>query len=236
VNIGAYDGGLTPLLETLLAHTARIAFRLSSLHPTAIDDAFCRIAAHPRVRPHFHLSVQSGSDAVLRAMERPYPACRTDDAVRALRAVKDRPFIACDLIAGFPGETAADFAATLEQAGRCAFTGIHAFPFSPRPGTKAFALPQSVPQSEAGRRVAALEALAVTNKTAYVKSFIGTVLPAIRERATCHAVTANFIHVDLDGGPSQSTSPAGEVMVTVTEVLEDSIRQGGEMEARGALA
>jgi threonylcarbamoyladenosine tRNA methylthiotransferase MtaB len=231
VNIGAYAGGITPLMELLLANTARISFRLSSLHPTAIDEAFCRMAANARVRPHFHLSVQSGSDAVLRRMKRPYTAESTRQSVELLRGCKDRPFIACDIIAGFPGETVADFTATLDLARHCAFTWIHAFPFSPRPGTEAFALDGAVRQLDVTRRVAALEDLACANKIAYIESYLGKTLAAIPEHHSTHAVTENFIHVDLGTTLPYRAPGSGEIAVTISGVLEENIRSGAEIEA-----
>jgi threonylcarbamoyladenosine tRNA methylthiotransferase MtaB len=227
VNIGAYAGGITGLLELLLANTTRISFRLSSLHPTVIDEDFCRVASHKRVRPHFHLSVQSGSDAVLRRMKRPYTAARTLESVELLRSCKDRPFIAADIIAGFPGEREADFAATLDLARQCAFTWIHAFPFSPRPGTEAFTMGGAVHQLDVTRRVAALEELASANKIAYITSYLGKTLAAVPEYRSTHAVTANFIHVDLG-------VPAGvgtEIAVTISGVLDENITTGAEVEA-----
>ena len=141
------------LLEYLLENTSTISFRISSLYPERVDEALCKIIAHKRVRPHFHLSVQSGSNAILKAMHRPYTAETVVAAVENLRKAKDNPFIACDIIAGFPGETDEDFEQTKELCKKCRFTYVHAFPFSPRPGTEAYTMKNQIPQRIAGERV-----------------------------------------------------------------------------------
>jgi threonylcarbamoyladenosine tRNA methylthiotransferase MtaB len=115
VNLGAWAGalprgsppGITGLIGYLLAGTRTIALRISSLHPTTVTEAFAAVVSHPRVRPHFHLSVQSGSSAILAAMGRPYPAEVTLEAVERLRAAKGAPFIAGGPRGASPGETGA---------------------------------------------------------------------------------------------------------------------------------
>jgi threonylcarbamoyladenosine tRNA methylthiotransferase MtaB len=163
-------------------------------------------------------------------MKRPYTAGSTLRSVELLRKCKDRPFIACDIISGFPGETEADFEATLDLARQCAFTWIHAFPFSPRPGTEAFAMRGTVHQAEVTRRVAALEELACANKIAYIKSYLGKTLAGIPEHNSTHAVTANFIHVELPGRYDQAV---GDIPILLTQVKEEAIRRGEEVEACG---
>ncbi|MDR3312802.1 MAG: radical SAM protein [Spirochaetaceae bacterium] len=249
VNLGGYRGdlagravGLTELLALILLRTEHIAVRLSSLHPTVIDGDFCAVVSHPRVRPHFHLSVQSGSDPILRAMGRPYDATRAKDAVDLLRAAKPAPFIACDMITGFPGETEADFENTLALCRACAFAWIHGFPFSPRPGTAAAAMKPAIPQSIAGRRVRSLTELAVTGKIAYIESFAGKELSAVIERGTSaervRGVTANFIHLELPAAEipvelrfGAADRPAPEIPVRIIAPLEKNIRGGDEVEA-----
>jgi threonylcarbamoyladenosine tRNA methylthiotransferase MtaB len=167
VNLSQYrDGelGFPGLLRLLIEGTSTIAFRVSSFEPDRVDGDFLEAFAHSRVRPHAHLAVQSGSDPLLGRMGRGYRAAVVLAAVEGLRRVKGDPFIACDLIAGFPGETDADFAATLDLVRSCAFAWIHAFPFSARPGTKAYGMAQRVPERVAGERVDVLGALAREGK------------------------------------------------------------------------
>jgi threonylcarbamoyladenosine tRNA methylthiotransferase MtaB len=182
VNIGQYRSGglgLGGLLTRLLESTRRIRLRLSSLEPECLTDDFTRALASPRVRPHFHLSVQSGSPAVLARMGRPCPPEAILEGAARLRAVKDDPFLACDIITGFPGETAADFALTRELCRRAGFAGIHAFPFSPRPGTAAWNLRPRVSEREAGERVRTLLEDARLARRAYLARWQGREVEAV---------------------------------------------------------
>ena len=185
INLAQYRDGATRfpgLLSYLAANTARIRFRISSWEPEHVDAAFLEAFAHPRVQPHVHLSVQSGSSAVLRRMARPYTAERVLEAIAALRAVKADPFIAADLISGFPGETDAEFAETLDFCARADFAWIHAFPFSARPGTKAWDMRPKVPERVAGERVAALSAIARAGKARSVARQSGKLVTVILEK------------------------------------------------------
>ncbi|MCL2272673.1 MAG: radical SAM protein, partial [Treponema sp.] len=101
--------GLVKLLDYLLSGTKKIAIRLSSLSPENIDKDLCRILSHPRIQPHFHLSVQSCSNIILQKMGRLYNAETVERAVSLLRGIKDDPFLACDIITGFPCETKIEF-------------------------------------------------------------------------------------------------------------------------------
>jgi threonylcarbamoyladenosine tRNA methylthiotransferase MtaB len=204
VNLSQYrsrDGDFADLLARLLAETSRIAIRVSSLYPERVDDAILPMLAHDRILPHFHLSVQSGSDRILAAMRRPYKAEAVLRAVERLRSIKENPFIACDIIAGFPGETDDDFAETLSLCAKANFAWIHAFPFSPRPGTEAWDMRPRVPERVAGERVAILTELAEKNHRAYADYWVGRVIPAIAEQgaegAAITAVTDNYLSVTL---------------------------------------
>jgi threonylcarbamoyladenosine tRNA methylthiotransferase MtaB len=166
VNINQYRQGerdLGGLLEYLLGATKTISLRLSSVEPGGAF--FPPVFAHPRIRPHFHLSIQSGSPAVLEKMGRPYTPADVEAWVSRLRALRDDPFLACDIITGFPGESPGEFEKTYDLCRRLDFAGIHAFPYSKRPGTAAYHW-RDVPGGEAVKRVAALTRLARTNRAA----------------------------------------------------------------------
>lgn len=221
VNLGQWRGGagqaLSYLLRSLLSETDHLYFRLSSLHPDVIDDEFCRVVSNERIRPHFHLSVQSGSDKILKAMNRPYTRKAVLDAAALLRGVKDNPFLACDIIAGFPGESDEDATDTMSLCRECGFAHIHAFPFSPRPGTTAYSMRPYVPQSVAGQRVRSLEEMSKKGMMEYVAKCTGNVYSAIVEKSkmgdandaqasttSVRAVTENFLHVAVLGVSSGS--------------------------------
>jgi threonylcarbamoyladenosine tRNA methylthiotransferase MtaB len=208
VNLSQYrdrEMDFPALLDFLVAGTEGIAFRLSSYEPDRVDAAFLEAFAHPRVRPHLHLAVQSGADAVLAAMGRRYRRGGISAAVAALRRVKHDPFIAADLIAGFPGESEADAAATLELAKECDFAWIHAFRFSPRPGTAAASMPDPVPQRLASERAEALSSLGKDRRAAYVDRWMGAevaaVLESTRDPAATGATTENYLRLDIRGLP-----------------------------------
>ncbi|MDR0456263.1 MAG: tRNA (N(6)-L-threonylcarbamoyladenosine(37)-C(2))-methylthiotransferase MtaB [Treponema sp.] len=204
VNITQYNHcglGLAGLLECLLEGSASIALRLASLEPEGINEKLVSVLAHPRIRPHFHLSVQSGSDTVLQRMGRAYRSQTVEQGAALLRSVKDNPFLACDIIAGFPGETEAEFEETLNLCEKIGFAWIHAFPYSKRPGTKAFSLKNPVCEREVTRRVEALNAAALRGRRDYAQAWLGRELSAIVEKAEPdsagrrRAVTENYLKV-----------------------------------------
>jgi len=169
------------LLKRILRETTRIQIRISSLYPERVDDELTPILAHERICPHFHLSVQSGSDRILALMRRPYTASMVHQAANRLRSVKENPFLACDIITGFPSETDEDFEQTFAMCSQIGFAWIHAFPFSPRPGTEAYTMRPHIPERTAGERVARLSILAEKNRQTYRDYWVGRTLPAIVE-------------------------------------------------------
>ena len=232
VNIAQYHGAwkdgfvdFAGLLELLLAHTEKIGIRISSLYPEIVTERLAEIIENPRVRPHFHISIQSGSDAVLARMKRPYRIAVVYKAVELLRRAKKNPFLACDIIAGFPGETDEDFALTMEMLKKTGMTFVHAFPFSARPGTEAYKMRPMVPNSLAGKRIAQLEAYNREAKTAYINSFAGQEISAVAEsvhraklskdKIVVHAVTENFLHCQLNFSPSDTQIPQAGSLITV---------------------
>ncbi len=185
VNLSQYRHGEVdfPRLLALLAEsTSSIRFRVSSYEPEKINPAFLEAFSHPRVQPHVHLAAQSGSTPVLNRMARPYRAEKILQAVKALRAAKDDPFIAADIIAGFPGETDEEFADTLSLCRSLDLAWIHAFPFSARPGTRAFDMKPRIPERIAGERAKALGTLAREGKSRYVGRWIGRSVEVILEK------------------------------------------------------
>ncbi|MDR3335881.1 MAG: tRNA (N(6)-L-threonylcarbamoyladenosine(37)-C(2))-methylthiotransferase MtaB [Treponema sp.] len=185
VNICQYRddsaGDLGGLLAFLLKGSSHIALRLSSLEPEGITPRFLEVLKDPRIRPHFHLSVQSGSDAVLERMGRRYTALDIETGAAALRAVKGDPFLACDIITGFPGEGPEDFERSYGLCKKTGFAWIHAFPYSKRPGTAAASFKNPVSQRDAVSRVEALTDLARQGRAAYVKRWLGKTVEAVPE-------------------------------------------------------
>jgi threonylcarbamoyladenosine tRNA methylthiotransferase MtaB len=215
VNINQYrygELGLPELLSLLVSGTRRIVLRLSSIGIDGISDAFIGAVTMERIRPHFHLSVQSGSDPVLAAMGRPYTAGDIARAVKSLRAARDDPFIAADIIGGFPGEKEENFTETYRLCETLDFAWIHAFPFSPRPGTAAYAMKGKIPEAEVARRVKALASLAGKGKEAYIRRWTGKTVAAVVEKNSISGVntiagmTDNYLRVVL-ASPEGKTPP-----------------------------
>ncbi|WP_417841491.1 tRNA (N(6)-L-threonylcarbamoyladenosine(37)-C(2))-methylthiotransferase MtaB [Terasakiella sp.] len=133
--------------------------RLSSLDPAAIDaDLLEVIAREPRLMPHFHLSLQSGEDMILKRMKRRHTIADAISLCDKIRMLRPDAVFGADLIAGFPTETDEMFATTLETLDRCGITFAHVFPFSPREGTPAARMPQ-VPGAIRKQRAARIRAL-----------------------------------------------------------------------------
>ncbi len=147
--------------------------RLSSLEPETIDDRMALAVSSPAVCPHFHIPVQSGSDRILSLMRRHNNRAKIIDAVKTLRNVKDDPFLAADVIAGFPGETDEDYGLTLSLVEECEFAHLHVFPFSPRPGTLAEKMKNPVPERISGQRTGELRRLSGEYYLKYASGWIG---------------------------------------------------------------
>jgi len=244
---GAYKGGFcnfTELLALLLLNTEKIHFRISSLYPDVVDEKFCRVISDERVQPHFHISVQSGSSNILKLMNRPYSAQSIADACAMLKKAKKNPFLACDIITGFPGESEEDFEATMKLCSDCDFAWVHAFPFSERPGTPAVGMKNKVPQSISGERAKRITEWAVAQKIKYVSDFINSEHNAVLEtvkrplalaaagrgnRYIYHAVTDNFIHCEIISDKLVETNRM--VSIRIKEVLTERIKKGGDIEA-----
>lgn len=214
VNLSQYtcrNGDFSDLLKILLRETG-IRIRISSLYPDRIDEALLPLLAHPQICPHFHLSVQSGSNAVLRAMRRSYTQNTITAAVSNLRKIKDNPFIGVDIITGFPGETDADFEETFKLCSQLHFAGIHAFPFSARPGTEAWDMKPKIPQRITKERLERLHNLAQTEEQRYYAAWEGKIVYAVAETpqyGSCFVTTENYLSLPLK---SETAYKGGEYL------------------------
>jgi threonylcarbamoyladenosine tRNA methylthiotransferase MtaB len=222
VNLSQYRDGdidFPGLLRVLLRGTERIAFRISSYEPDAMSEDFFEVFSEKRIRPHLHLALQSGSDSVLSAMGRRYGSAEILSAVEKIRRARRDPFIACDLISGFPGETEADAASTLELARRIDFAWIHAFRFSPRPGTKAASMPHPVPERVAGERVGTLLEQGRSGRARYLARWGGEELSAVLE-SDFRATSENFLKLRVKGLP-ETTKPGQGIRCRIeTKAIE----------------
>ena len=189
INLSAYgraDGrSLADAVDAAVAGGAE-RVRLGSLEPDLMtDDLLTRLSAEPRFCRQFHLSLQSGSDGVLRRMGRPYTAADYADLVSRLRASMPDCAITTDIMVGFAGETEEEFAETLRFVGQIGFASAHIFIYSPRPGTVAAEMPDRVLPETAKRRSKALTAAVAESRRAYLRSLDGKTLSvlALEEKA-----------------------------------------------------
>ncbi len=180
-----------PHLPALLDQVARIPglarIRLSSLDPADVTgtllDVFC---SHPNLMPHLHLSLQSGSDAILHRMARPYTADDFRAKVALIRSRLDRPAITTDIIVGFPGETNTDFDQTVDLARQVAFAKMHVFAFSARKGTAAARMQPKVPAEIKKARSRILRDLDLTLQSQFRSQFLGETAQVLIENINGH--------------------------------------------------
>jgi len=165
-------------LIELVEKVAKVAgverLRISSLEPRIITEEFVeRLAKLDNFCPHFHLSLQSGSDNTLKAMSRRYDASEFKEGVRLIRKYFDMPALTTDIIAGFPGETEDDFTESLEYIRDIGFFELHVFPYSKREGTKAASMKETLSNKDKTRRVNLLLSMQEPIRRKFLEEKIG---------------------------------------------------------------
>lgn len=174
--------GLADVVCAVAEAAGEMRIRLSSLEPTVITEDFCRrLAASGRLCRHFHLSLQSGCDRTLKAMNRKYDTAGFYRATELLREYFPGCAITCDLITGFPGETEEDHRETLAFIKKCAFEGMHIFPYSRRPGTPADSMPGQVENAVKSRRAHEAQEIAEQMHQDFLRFCIGSRLSVLFE-------------------------------------------------------
>ena len=182
--------------------------RLGSLEPRVITPAFLQALRElPKVCPHFHLSLQSGSDAVLARMGRRYTAAGFLHACDLLRQAFPQAAVTTDVMTGFPGETEAEFAQTRRVAEQAAFARMHVFPYSERAGTPAAAMPDPVSKALREQRARVLIAQGKQLQRAYLQGLLGGVWQVLIEEPVPErgegwmaGYTPEYVRVTLRGG------------------------------------
>ncbi len=213
IHLGAYGRDLLPprtleeLLLILVSTGLPGRLRLSSLEAGEVTSRLVGImaSAGDAIAPHLHIPLQSGSDRVLAAMGRPGRAEGFIGAVMRAREGIPRVGLGCDLITGFPGEREEDFEASRSLIDRLAIPFVHAFPFSPRPGTPAASLPDDVPPEVKRGRVKTLQETARGHRLAFLDTLVGRNLAVVVEgkldpKGRAHALAGNYARVLVEGG------------------------------------
>ena len=211
VNIASYhweEITFSDLLGKILKTMSRARIRLSSLEPESITQKMGEILRSPVFCPHFHISVQSCSDTVLQRMRRRGKVPEIRRAIKILRQAKDDPFIAADVIVGFPGETDREFQETYNLLEELEFTDLHVFPFSPRPGTEAEKMRNPIPERISRERTARLKELSRKLRGLYLKRQEGKVFDFVLEKPlkeggpSWRGTSENYLKTSLVPAPS----------------------------------
>lgn len=192
VNIGRYksDGlNFEGLLKEILNIEGDFRVRISSLEPDGFGEDFYKLFLHPKLAPHLHLCLQSGSDKILQSMRRFYSIEQFTSVVNSLRKIIPQFNITTDIIVGFPTETEADFEETLAVMKDLHFGHVHTFKYSKRKRTKASHMKEQVPENEKTERSEIVRNLADELQISYRSQFIGSTQRVLTERVFKHYAT-----------------------------------------------
>jgi threonylcarbamoyladenosine tRNA methylthiotransferase MtaB len=211
IHLGHYGRDLQPrrsladLLQDIIVEFPQLRLRLSSIHPNEVGPVLLTLwEKHKQLRPHLHLSLQSGSDSVLARMQRPYRSKAARRAVMNVANVVPHCGIGADLIVGFPGETDAEFQQTRDLVTDLPFTYLHVFRFSPRPGTPAASMQGVVHPETVTERSALLRDLARRKQLTFIERLQGqdrevVVEAAASESGWYQGTTDNYASVLIPG-------------------------------------
>jgi len=194
-NVNAYNGvsetpsdnGAPSSLAKLMYALAKIdgidRLRYTTSHPNDMGDDLIRAHADlAEVMPYLHLPVQSGSDKILRAMNRKHNRQDYFSLIDRIRAARPDLALSGDFIVGFPGETDKDFEETLDLIGRVNYASAFSFKYSPRPGTPAASMPNQVDERTKDQRLQTLQALIIEQQQAFKEKLVGKTLPILFEK------------------------------------------------------
>ena len=214
---------LSDLVAALCAAVPQCRIRLGSLEPRTVTEAFCQtLSGFENLCPQFHLSLQSGSDTVLRRMHRRYDTARYLESVRLLTQYFPGCAVTTDLIVAFPGETEGEFAESLAFLRTCGFAKVHVFPYSRRAGTPAAKMPGQWGNAVKEERSARAQAVARELEEAYARAMVGKTYPVLFEEmqgawAVGHA--PNYVQVRVAGElPRNAVIP-----VRITGLLGEAV-------------
>jgi tRNA-2-methylthio-N6-dimethylallyladenosine synthase len=234
-NVNAWHGvgpdgteqGLGALIRTLAAIPELKRIRYTTSHPRDMDDDL--IAAHaevPALMPFLHLPVQSGSDSILAAMNRRHTVADYLRTVERLRAARPDIALSTDFIVGHPGETEADFQATLDLVEKVGFAAAFSFKYSPRPGTPAAGAPHQVPEVEKDRRLYRLQTLLRRQQAAFNAGCVGLTVPVLFTGPGRHAgqIAGRSPWLQPVHATGPATAVGTELPVTIVAAHPNSLR------------
>jgi len=206
IHIGSYGIDMRPkvpliaLVKEITNAYQDIRIRLSSIEPQEFDDEFLDLIREGRVCPHLHIPLQSGSDKILKAMNRGYSTDYFQQVINRIITACPTISIGTDLITGFPGETENDFNTTVKYIEKLPLSYLHVFPYSKRPDTKAFTFEAHVDELERKDRAKKLLKISNNKKNTYILSNLGKELDVIVENKASvngyfSAISANYLRI-----------------------------------------
>jgi len=235
INIGMWkhkNMDLPDLIETILAETDLPRLRLGSIEPQMYPDKFYNLFKNKRFCPHLHVSLQSGSDTILKSMNRHYDKTLFTSMIRNLRKASPNIGITTDVIVGFPGESQKLFEETLKYIQEIQFSKIHIFPYSRRKGTIAASMVNQIPPDIKKERCAKMAKIERIMRENFYKNNIGTVqnvlIETIDENGIGKGFTPNYIRVSVNLKESE-TKPNDIVQILLEKLNKDKIEVSGKL-------
>ncbi len=220
-DVASYPDGLCSITERLLQEVPQIQrLRYGSLDPAALGDDFVALVQkYPQIMPHFHLSIQSGDDIILRMMGRRHRQQDILDLAQKLRRVRPEVALGADFITGFPTESDEQFQHTLDLVKKANLTHLHVFPYSERPGTPAVKLKQ-LPVNVRKERAKILRDLGNQKYADLLKQMVGKTVSVLVE-SDKKGWTENYLHVILN-----SNAPVGQIISVQIKGVQDNALVG----------
>jgi threonylcarbamoyladenosine tRNA methylthiotransferase MtaB len=195
VNISKYQDDKTnfeQLVHEILDVSGDFRLRISSIEPDNFSEHFVHLFENPKLAPHLHICLQSGSDSVLRRMNRHYSSKEFYAMAERFKTLDADFNLTTDIIVGFPGETESEFSESIQIAKELQFSHIHTFKYSVRSGTRAEKMPDQVPEKIKNQRSAVIRELSETNKRAYLTRLQGKTQYLLVERTTADGIARGY--------------------------------------------
>ncbi|HVB29473.1 MAG TPA: tRNA (N(6)-L-threonylcarbamoyladenosine(37)-C(2))-methylthiotransferase MtaB [Terriglobia bacterium] len=231
INLGSYGRDLDRrlnflgLVERILAETKVPRLRISSIEPMDVSHEFIQLVARePRLAQHFHVPLQSGSDRILRLMNRRYWTTQYAERILAIRERIPNCGLGADVMVGFPGETEADHAESLRFIESLPYTYLHIFPYSARPGTPAASQPNPVDGRRLRERSREMRSLITAKRQKFLQAQVGQTLSVLTlhkaEEGMRSALSSNYVEVCL---PGAEAPPNTLLNARVGRVYDDQV-------------
>ena len=225
INTALYEGGVEPVIKALNALPGDFRIRFGSLEPTVVNAAYVKsLLKYDKLCHHFHLSAQSGSDSIIKAMNRSYTSQEYLDIVNTCREFDPLFGITTDIIAGFPGETEEDFQASVDLINKSRFLHVHAFPYSKRLFTKAAMMDGQIAPAIKKERNKQLISRAEAVSLEFRRQMLGSVQRVLVERnidGYYHGHASNYTDVYFESAKSDIINTF--IDVVITDVYKDGV-------------